>query len=393
MQTACQRFVKTWLAATILGLATLAALNVLVDPAGAYPGAHLKVFDSVRYLDLDRVTKAEMARHGNWEIIILGSSRSELGFPASHPFLATNKACNLSLAAARFPELVTAFDFACAHNPLKHVILGLDLYMFAEGSRWIESFPESRFNPDVAWFPYYCKRLIGRAATDRTWETIRRKLQGYRPIPQETRGFHNHTLGPNDSQHELFDRVMRILGKGYRKQAVDPAYLELFRHVVRVCGDQHIDLQVAIMPVHALDLELVYAGGRWPELEKWKQNLVEVLAQERMEGKFNLWDFTGYSGPPAEAVPPAGDRISRMKFYFENSHCTPLLGGMMLDEIFASSDPSQFGVKLTRANVREHLARVLADRAAYARTNVADIQWVQRIMSEETAVPHDSNAM
>ena len=381
MQILCQRFVKTWLAAAILGLVVLAGLNVLVDPAGAYPRAHLKAFDSVRYLGLNRVTKAEMARRGDWEIIILGSSRAELGFPAAHPFLTTNKACNLSLAAARFPELVAAFDFACAHNPLKHVLLGLDLYMFSQGERWVDTFPESRFNPDVAVFPYYCKQLIGRAATDRTWETIRRKLQGYRPIPQETRGFHNHTLGPGDSQHEMFDRVMRFEGRGYQGQSVDPSYLELFRHVVRVCRDQHIDLQVAIMPVHALDLELVYEGGRWPELEKWKQDLVEVLADEGTEGKFNLWDFTGYSWPTTEAVPSAGDRTNRMKFYFEGSHLTPALGGMVLDEMLANSSPHQFGVKLTRANVREHLARILEDRAAYARTNASDIQWVQGIMA------------
>ena len=102
-------------------------LNVLVDPSGAYPRLHLKLFDPVRYLDLDRVTKAEMAGRGDWQVIILGSSRAESGLPASHPFLVTNRACNLSFAATRFPELVAAFDYSRRHNPLEHVILCLDL--------------------------------------------------------------------------------------------------------------------------------------------------------------------------------------------------------------------------------------------------------------------------
>jgi hypothetical protein len=387
MQTAYERFVKAWFLATIAGLAAIASLNVLVDPAGAYPGAHLKAFDSVRYLNLDRVTKAEMAKRGDWEVIILGSSRAESGLPAAHPFLTTSRACNLSLAAARFPELAAVFDFATEHDRLKHVLLCLDLYMFAKGQPWIENFSESRFNPEFARFSYYCKQLIGRAATDRTWETIRQKLHGYHPVPQETCGFHNHSLGSGTSQRELFDRVMHILGKGYQKQTVDPAYPELFRHIVRVCRDQHIDLQVVVMPVHALDLELVYAGGRWAEFEKWKRDLVEVLAQEGMEGKFNLWDFTGYSGPPAEAVPLEGDNTNRMKFYFENSHCTPRLGGMMLDKMFGSSVTNQFGLKLTSANITEHLARILEDRAVYARTNAADIQWVQGIIAGAAKQP------
>jgi hypothetical protein len=385
MQPAYQHFVKWWLGVTVVGLMVIAAANVLVDPAGAYPGLHLKLFDSVRYLSLDRVTKAEMAKRGDWDIIILGSSRAESGMPAAHPFFTTNRTCNLSLAAARFPELAAVFDYAQRHNRLKHVVLGLDLYMFAEGQPWIENFADSRFNPAFAVFPYYCKQLIGRAATDRTWEAIRRKIQGYRAVPQETRGFHNHSLGAGTSQRELFDRVLRILGAGYRTQAVDPAYLEKFRHIVQVCRDQNIDLQVAIMPVHALDLELVHAGGRWPDLENWKRKLVTILAQEGVEGRFGLWDFTDYAGPQAEAVPPPGDSKTRMKYYFENSHCTPVLGAMMVDAMFSGGATNGFGVELARTNLESNLARILRDRDAYAATNAADIRWVDGIVGEAVA--------
>jgi len=383
MQTLCKRFMKTWVAATILGLLVLAGVNVLVDPAGAYSGLHLSAFESLRYWNLNRVTKAEMASRGDWEVIILGSSRAEAGFPASHPFLTTNRACNLSLAAARFPELAAVFDFACQHNRLKHVLLCLDWYMFAEGPRWVNNFFDSRFNPGFAWFPYYCKQLIGRAATDRTWETIRRKLQGRRPVPQETRGFHNHSIAAGTSQRELFDQALHFLAPAYRAQkAADRGYLELFRHIVRTCRDQKIDLQVVIMPVHALETELVYAARRGSDFEKWKSDLVAVLAEEGVEGKFVLCDFPGYAGPPAEAVPPEGDTTTRMKFYFENSHCTPLLGGIMLDEIGGSAGTNVFGAKLTRSNFQSCLAGMREDRAVYSRTNAADVEWVQRIALE-----------
>jgi hypothetical protein len=72
-----------------------------------------------------------------------------------------------------------------------------------------------------------------------------------------------------------------------------------------------------------------------------------------------------------------------MKYYFENSHCTPVLGGLMLDAMFEGA--TTFGIKLDQANIKAHLARVLEDRAAYARTNAADIAWVSRILSEGTA--------
>jgi hypothetical protein len=383
MEAVYKRFAMVWLLTSLGAVAAIAALNMLVDPAGAYRGLHSRAFEPLRYLDLNCVTKAEMVRRGDWQVIILGSSRAETGLPATHPFLATNRTCNLSFAGTRFPELMAAFDYACQHNPLKHVILCVDSYMFSPGTRWIEDFPESRFNPEFRAFDYYCKQLLGRSSTDRTWDAIRRRFQGYKPIPQDRHGFHKHGLEAKTSQRELFSRVLRILGGGYRHQSLDPADLEMFRHMVRVCRDRRIDLQVAIMPVHALDLELLYAGGRWSQFERWEADLVEILAQEGVDGKFGVWDFTGYAGPPAEAVPPEGDHTTRMKYYFENSHCTPVLGGLMLDAMFEGA--TTFGIKLDQANIKAHLARVLEDRAAYARTNAADIAWVSRILSEGTA--------
>jgi len=382
MRASFKRFTMVWLLATIAALAVVAAFNVLVDPSGGFPGLHLKTFEPLRYLEMDRVAKGELARHGGWQVIILGSSRSKAGLPATHPFLVTNRTCNLSLDGAKLPELAAALDYALKHNPLKHVALFLDLQMFSQGPGWVLDFPESRFNPHFNRFAYYCKQLLGRDSTDRAWTTMRRHFRGYNPPVQARNGFYEHKLNAGTSQRELFDRVMRIMGAGYSRQTVDPADLELFRHVVRECRDHHVDLQMAIMPVHALDLELLHASGRWPDLEKWKTDLVSVLAEEGVEGRFRLWDFTGYAGPPAEAVPPPGDATRRMKFYFENSHCTPVLGGLMLDAMFGHPGTNTCGVRLDRSHIESHLARILEDRAAYARTNATDLQWAQRIIAE-----------
>ncbi|MES1146864.1 MAG: hypothetical protein ABUL52_00565, partial [Solimonas sp.] len=307
--------------------------------------------------------------------------------PATYPLFATNHTCNLSMDGARFVELSKAFDYTLARNPVKHVILCVDVYMFSSDTRWMQDFSESRFNPNLNWFSYYSKQLLGRASTDDSWNTLRRKLKHEIPSPQSQLGFYKHDIGVGTSQRDLFDRVLHFMWNAYRSQAVDPAQMELFRHVVRVCRDRGIDLQIAIMPVHALDLELLHAGGRWPELEKWKTDLVDALAEEGVEGKFNLWDFSGYSGPPTETVPPVGDTSTRMKFYFENSHCTPLVGGYMLDAMLQPEtgahliDGRTFGVKLTRANLKEHLTQTLAEREADARTHEAEIRWIERIVN------------
>lgn len=387
MQARHKRFVKIWLFATLAALVLVVVANALVDLPGAYPNLHLYSFEPLRYRNGDRVHKAEMARRGGWETIILGSSRARAGFPAQHPLLPPERTCNLSVDAARFPELVAIFDYAHHHNSLKRVILGVDLYMFTYGPPWILDFPESRFNPNYAPWPYHCKMLLSQAAFSETWAVLRNKINGYTPPSQAQRGFHEASLGKREIQRDLFNRVLHKMGAGYRLQVLDPSYFELFRHLVSVCREKQIDLQIAILPVHALDIELLYASGRWSDFEKWKTGLANVLAGEKVENKAGLWDFTGYSGPTTEPIPVDGDVTSRMKYYLESSHFTPALGALVLNEMLGPPGTHEFGVRINSSNLTNHLARILQDRAAFARTNAADIQWVQHIISE-AAGPH-----
>ncbi len=383
MTTTPRFFVRCWLLLTFAVLLVLVMLNLLVDPTGAFPGLHLKLFENLRYLECDRVSKAETARRGDWEVIILGSSRAKAGFPADHPFCLTNQCCNLAMDGARLPELAMALDFARRKSPLKHVILGLDWFMFIPGATVLPEFNDSHFSPEFQPWTFYCKQLLSKESTARSWQAVRRKLRGYQPPAQERNGFYNHHLGAKTCQHELFDRVLHQTS-GYSYQDVDPHTVDQFRHMVRVCRDHHIDLQIPLLPVHALDMEVMYAGGCWPHFEELKTQLVNVLAEEGVEGKFGLWDFTGYSGPPTEPIPPDGDAGARMKYYFENSHFTPECGRLVLDIMLGNCPTNGFGAKLTRANLKTHLAQVLADRAVFARTNAADVQWVHHVVAEVT---------
>ncbi|HWQ93067.1 MAG TPA: hypothetical protein VN673_15440, partial [Clostridia bacterium] len=256
-----------------------------------------------------------------------------------------------------------------------------DFYMFSKGPDFLLDFPESRFSPRFDPFLYHCKQLFSESALASTWEALRRKTSGFVPEAQSSYGFYNPRIPEGVSQRDLFDRTLRIMGAGYSLQSVDPALVEQLRTVVRTCRDHNIGLKIAILPVHALDLELLYADGRWAEFEAWKTSLARILAEEGVEERFPLWDFTGYAGPAAEPVPPAGDTNTRMRYYFENSHFTPLLGGQILDAL-CGSPTNQLGAKLTCGTVKEHLARILEDRVAFARTQPAEVEWIQQILSE-----------
>ena len=107
-------------------LAVVSAFNLLVDPLGVYPRAHLKAFDSLRGTLFTRQARAELVRRGDWDMMIFGTSRAKAGMPAQHPAFATNHVCNLSVDGARMTEAAAMFDYARARNPLRRVVLCLD---------------------------------------------------------------------------------------------------------------------------------------------------------------------------------------------------------------------------------------------------------------------------
>jgi hypothetical protein len=359
-------------------LAAIAAFNMLVDPYRVYPGAHLAAFDRLRDSMSNRRARAELVRQGGWEMMIFGTSRPKGGMPSVHPAFASNKVCNLSLDAARMSEAAAIFDYARKHNRVQHVILCLDFALSRQTQVDPSDFAESRFNEKLSLFNYHCKSLIGSDATDRSFKFVTSYVRKDFPPAGERDGFQVRALKPDASQHALFQKVLRSLAFSYSIVRSAPEEMEAFRRLLRTCRDHNVRLTMAINPVHALDLELMRAGGNWDGFENWKRDIVSMVAEEGMADRAALWDFSGYWSPTMEEVPPPGDTATRMKYYFENSHYTPAMGALMLDQMFGYGT-MEFGARITASNIEAHLQHIRAQRAPYALSHAGEIRQVQEI--------------
>ena len=362
-------------------LAAVAGFNLLVDPSGVFPRVHLQTFASLRGTIFNRVARAELVRRGDWDMVILGTSRAKAGLPASHPAFATNHVCNLSVDGARMSEAAAMFDYARARNPLRRVVLCLDFVLSRDATHDLlidpSDFAESRFNPKLSLFDYHCKHLLGREATDGSFEFVRDHLRKKLPPEGERDGFHVRALRLGTSQRALFEKSFRALAYGYAAQRTSTAEMAAFRGLVASCRENNIELTLAINPVHALDLELLRAGGNWEQFEQWKRDVARIVAEEWPTARVPVWDFSGYGPATTEEVPAAGDTTARMKYYFENSHYTPALGAVMLDRMLGQT-PGEFGVLISPANIEAHLQKIREQRETYAGAHAAEVQWVQR---------------
>ena len=384
-----RRYCKFVVFGTLAALLVVAVFDVLIDPYRAYPQLHLKAFDRQRGSIFSRVARAELVRRGDWDMIILGTSRAKAGMPSRHAAFATNHICNLGVDAALMSESEIIFNYTRARNPIRRVVLCLDFALMRHQNVDPTDFVESRFNPQLSLFDYHVKHILGAKALDKSFEFLRLQMSRQFPPEDERDGFNMRVMKSVGSQRIWFNKVLRSLAYGYSVLRIEPPEMASFRRMIRTARAQGIELTLAINPVHALDLELVRFGGNWERFEDWRRDVVRIVAEESPDGRVVLWDFSGYWAETTEEVPLDGDRTTRMKYYFENSHFTPAMGALMMNRMLLGAT-NGFGDRITPANIEAHTKRIREQREIYARTHASEIQWVEGIVQQVLAARRQS---
>src|SRR3954464_13853160 len=95
------RYLKICLLSCFAPLALIAAFNLLVDPYNIYRIVRSPALDAAK-LDcnflLSRVAKAEMLHNSDCEVLVLGSSRVELGIDPRCPAWGSDNVYNLGIS-------------------------------------------------------------------------------------------------------------------------------------------------------------------------------------------------------------------------------------------------------------------------------------------------------
>jgi len=401
------RYGRTVLACGFALVVGVAGFNATVDPfcmyhdlasvgAGAYKPA---VYNRVR------LYKAFQVRRLRPQIVILGTSRVHVGLSCSQEALVRlNEVCyNLAFDGATTKEMYAYLRHAQSVRPLRHVVLGLDVYH----ANSAPSFTRPDFDPLLLrddHTPAWWRVITGDLRVLASLDTLRASIETLRSRhPSDPVWFapDGQRLGevffhrPEDDfmrrgPRAYFEEVDR-LEVGYQTadaapsarkanlktvpSAPDPneSSLAYVRRIVEFCRREGIDLRIFITPSHAHQLEIAAAAGAWPAIENGKRALVRLLAEDsaRHPGQpsITLIDFSGYSSLTTEALPPRGSR-QEMKYYWDSSHFKENIGNLVLDRLFAATlasrrIPSDFGVSLTPDTIEPYLAAQRVAQAAY----------------------------
>ncbi len=394
MRKRFDRYCRRFACYGVTALLVLALFNLLVDPHGVYRAVSPSGLEPYGKYNT-RTAKAAMLARGDCRLLLLGSSRVEVGIDPLHPACQPWGAYNIGLAGMRMYEAEHVVDFALAHNDLGRVVLFLDFFQFNKRGTSELFFRGSRFDPDCHRLQLHVEHLFG--ATNESLSALARAWHGT-PADTTPRGHYRRPVSAQGHRAEFAREISTRLA--HPRFLKDFAYsaepVRILRRIVATCRRREIDLTVVINPVHALYLEAVRSAGLWPDYEQWKRDVVAVLNDDQQRHphapSVPLWDFSGYSACTTEPVPPADDRDARMRWSWDSHHYTSALGNLMLDRMFGhtrtrANTPDDFGVLLTPDNIEHHLAQTRAARQRYLRQNQTEVAWVANLARQACAPP------
>jgi hypothetical protein len=397
---AARRYVVVFVAALVAILALAGTTTAVLDPFGLH-----------RWLAIDGINVAKPATHTRvrlfkaYEVervqpqtLVLGSSRSHVGFSCRHVALGrlAPPCYNLAFDGATTREMYAYLVHANEVRPLRAVLLGLDSYHLSEAT----SATRPGFDPAVLLSPAHpawrrtiegdIRLAIGadtlRASVDMLGHQRDGEPEWFAADGQRLGEAFFHREGETfvrAGPRAYFDEIDR-LEVGFQLPPPEPARarvddappdpaessLAYVGRIVAFCRAHAIDLRIAITPSHVHQLEIAAMLGAEGAAERGKRALVAMLSRDAANADaVPVWDFSGVSSITTEPLPPHGSR-DEMAFYWDSSHFKSTVGDLVLDRVFETASaarplPADFGVRLDADTIEPVLAMERARHAAH----------------------------
>ncbi|NEQ81267.1 MAG: hypothetical protein F6K26_13770, partial [Moorea sp. SIO2I5] len=296
-----RRFNLTLAAVTLPSLFGFGLLNAAVDPYGVINSPKLPGVNQLKPEQFNhvRLFKAIDVIRNEPKIVLLGSSRTDLGLNPNHPGLKPgNSGYNLALVGPNMYEVKRYFDHALTNQPdLKTVVIGLDFFLFNEFKTNAPDFKESLLNQETIPLQEVINSTLSLNALNASKLTLSSSINSKAYFLYDANGMRFiYNNKPQKALSASFKDMLKGLmaSEGYYKEyQLSDSFLNDFKDIVETCKEQGIELKVFISPSHATQWESLRVSGLWPELEKWKSRLVEITA---------VWDFSGYNSITTEAI-------------------------------------------------------------------------------------------
>lgn len=360
----------------------ITGLNAFIDPFDVFGAPAFDGVNAVKHgiRSHTRTAKAYAVRRAAPRTVILGSSRAESAFYPSHPGFRARPVYNLAFSAAGIYEMLRYFQHAVAVAPVEEAVVTVDFFMF-DAARASPSwdFAEQRLAvardgmPQATPWRDLASLLLSADAIKESWWSLRHQRDrrstygrdGLRDeqydIPEILNEYGGHRKTFRHNEQGFICRFAEAgPGFAFRDESRRLDTLDLVRELADYAAARRVRLILLVPPVHARHLEVIRQSGLWGEFEEWKRRLAALATARGVA----FWDFSQANSVTTEAVPPAGDATSVMRWFRESSHARGNAGAYALNRVYGVGEQiADFGRRLDGADAEAALA---ADRQALA---------------------------
>lgn len=406
-----------WTKVTGCLLLVTVLINLIVDPYGLFRVVETQGVNTIKPKSgaHGAMVKAYQVLRIQPSTLILGNSRSEVGFDPSYSIWPSRPVYNLALpgtgtsTSVQYLQHVLAGMEISKSAKLENVVWGIDLMDFLVNEQrpphhnaGHSSRQRLLTNPDGMRNPFrslyqgrdYAESLLSMSALFDSFRTLGSQNNPY-SSDLTTLGFNPmndyNRIAREEGYWAMFRQRNSENIKAYLRRPkniydstgrTSPA-MDDMRQIMRLCREKGVALHLVIYPYHAHLMETFRITGHWQAFEDWKRAAVSAVREEARhdtKGLVSLWDFSGFNALTTEVVPDKSDRKTTMRWYWEAGHFKRELGNLMLDRIFGGGEPVPgFGVLLDSANVETHMAAIRAQELAYRSNFPRDVEELEKM--------------
>jgi hypothetical protein len=292
----------------------------------------------------------------------------------------------LTLYNASFGEVALGTKASRALDKARTVYVGLDFFA-------VNAFFQGSHQYPVGWNQtarvWYMRFASAQQWLDAPFSQAFSRTTRYIPPANKVEVFH---LAIQRYFRKLFENGNNLNELTYPLIGYSPAIAALREMLKDFEQGSAKELVLFITPTHAWALEAVDLVGRWPEYEAWRRLLVAEVQQANgrlAPGRsVTLWDFDGHHCIASQAV-----RSSEVPFWDNVDHHNSDVARMMLAQMrgypsrVAASGcrTTEFGTRLTAANIDAHLQRLRHLKADYRGNFPDQVDAVEHIFRRETS--------
>jgi hypothetical protein len=388
---ALRRFQRAILGALLCSVATICAVNTLVDP--------WRVLDLPWSLDAlersrdvetvwSRTAKTGLARSGEWDGALFGTSRIGSGLRPDHPAFDDLRMVNLGLDGGPLWVGQALLREFLAHQRARLVVFSIDVVtLYTPPAPDPADFDLSPLNPHGDRFERTLRYVTGFSTFVVSVRTLGRWLTGRTPL--HTRAGLRRWSGPEDRAAAIETFFRSIAGRTRSigpTPALHPEMTAIVEDVIARTTQAGARLVLLVPPDHAL-LQVVThdvgpQGFYYQEARRFLARAVAEANARHPDGPpAEYWDFLDLHPVNCEPL-PADPRTQPMRYWFDLVHISPLLADIMVDRMMGADADIRppYGTRLRPDDVEAYLAGLPSALAEYVRAHPADVAYMRETL-------------